>query len=323
MVVAVQEPGLTGAGLRGPVRLPAMQFVGAVLDPAGDVRACARRRSPAAGPRGRGRRSRGRGRRARSYGSARRSGAWLWTTLRYQLSSSSIASSDDVAEVAIVSPIVTTIASASPVISAPGTRSMAKAMRIALITIAARPRVTTLSGSVNRARVGKTSALRTPISSAAPSAAPTPSSVNRSRSWAKISRTIASTTTHDGRPLQHLKRVRKAVRCGPRIHVDGESSRIARRGGALRGLRNRERGRGDRPEARADPAGDHPGRRHGRRERDRALSDLPAADPARLALRGDVRGRLRGGAGSPARAADAARARRSRSSIWRWCSSRS
>ena len=58
---------------------------------------------------------------------------WALTTFRYQLSSSSIASSDDVADVAIVSAIVTTIASARPVISAPGTRSIAKATRIALM----------------------------------------------------------------------------------------------------------------------------------------------------------------------------------------------
>ena len=38
VVVAVQEPGLAGAGLRGPVGLPAVQLVRAVVDPALDVR---------------------------------------------------------------------------------------------------------------------------------------------------------------------------------------------------------------------------------------------------------------------------------------------
>ena len=175
------------------------------------------------------------------------------------------------------------------------------------MTIAARPRVSTLSGRVSRASVGKTSALRTPISSAAPSAAPTPSSVNRSRSWAKIRRTTASTTT--------TTTERRSVSTGFELPSDA--------GLASMGMENYPASPGGEgrpaagPEGSADSvvvqkheptaAGDPAGRRHRGRQRAAALSDLPAADADRLALHRDLRRRFGGGPGQPARAADAAR----------------
>ena len=177
------------------------------------------------------------------------------------------------------------------------------------MTTAVRPRVTTLSGRVSRARVGKTSALRTPIRSATPIAAPKPSSVKRSRIPARIQSTTASIDDHRQGAPQRLQRVGEDVRCGPRIHVDGESSRIPRRGGRFDRSRGRESGRRHRSEARADAARDRPRRRDRRRQRDHALSDLPAADADRLALRRDLRCRLRCRPGRLARAPHAARCR--------------
>ena len=204
-----------------------------------------------------------------------------------------------------MSAIVTKIASARPVISAPGTRSMAKATRIELMTIAARPSVRTLSGSVRRARVGKTRALRTPMISAAPSAAPKPSSVKRSSSCGADQQHDGIDENHDDRAPQGLDRVRKAVRRGPSIHGDGELSRIPRRGGPRH------------PRAGA-AVGAVVVQKHEPTLRGilRVVAtvvasaaalylDLPAADADRLADRRDVRGGLGGGAGQPPRAAHA------------------
>ena len=113
----MQQPGLAGARLRGPVGLPACEPVAAVVRSSARASGAlpSRDRAPQHVVRepvdleeeDPGHVRLGRGRRA-----AR---AWRRTTLRYQLSSSSIASSADSAEVAIVSAIVTTIAAAEAV----------------------------------------------------------------------------------------------------------------------------------------------------------------------------------------------------------------
>ena len=135
-----------------------------------------RRGSRAAGRRGRGRRSRGTampGTSLRVVACGAAPGAA--TTLRYQASFSSIASSPKTIAVTPAIAIVTTTPSKTPSISAPGRTSIAKVTSRPLRSSDAPPSVSTVSGSARRARTGQISALRSPISAAAPSAAGAPS----------------------------------------------------------------------------------------------------------------------------------------------------
>ena len=100
VVVAVQQAGLAGAGLRRPVGLPAMRARAPSSIQRGDIRRRPRDRTLQR-PRRRARRSRGRampGTLVSTRSALRR--ACRPTTFRYQLSSSSIASSEEVIAVA-------------------------------------------------------------------------------------------------------------------------------------------------------------------------------------------------------------------------------
>ena len=94
LVGAVQEPGLAGAGLRGPVGLPAPQPVRAAAHPGGQVRRAAVLQRPQQDVVGEpvDLEEEDAGDLALDHLLRRR--AWRRTTLRYQASSSSIASSE-------------------------------------------------------------------------------------------------------------------------------------------------------------------------------------------------------------------------------------
>ena len=103
--------------------------------------------------------------------------AWPRTTLRYQDSSSSTASSAFISAVNAARPSATRIPSRSPSMFAPGIASIAKVTSTPLRISEASPRVRTFSGSAKRTSSGQTRAFSTPTRAAAPSAAAGPSKV--------------------------------------------------------------------------------------------------------------------------------------------------
>jgi hypothetical protein len=116
------------------------------------------------------------------------------TTLRCQVSSSSMASSAEATVVMIAMPMATTTPANHPLMVAPGLIAAAMATSPPLSTMAARPRVRTLSGSARRLSVGHTRALSAAAMSAVTSAPDAPSTLKSdssqpSRSSAPQSRT--------------------------------------------------------------------------------------------------------------------------------------
>src|SRR5215217_2662234 len=98
--------------------------------------------------------------------------ACLRTMLRYHDSSSSMARSEASSVVSSAMPSATATPVQTSLISAPGTRSIAKNTSIPLSTSVARPSVSTLSGRARRASSGHTTAFRTPTAATAASPAP-------------------------------------------------------------------------------------------------------------------------------------------------------
>ena len=96
--------------------------------------------------------------------------AWRRTTLRCQVSSSSMASSAEAAVVMIAIPTATTTPANQPSMLAPGLIAAAMATSPPLSTSAAPPSVSTLSGRARRLSVGQTSALSTAAMTAVTSA---------------------------------------------------------------------------------------------------------------------------------------------------------
>jgi hypothetical protein len=120
--------------------------------------------------------------------------AWRRTTLRCHVSSSSMARSDAVTVVMIARPMATATPAPQLVISAPGLIAAAIATSAPLSTIAARPSVTTLSGSARRLSVGHSSALRAAAMSAVTSAPTAPLTSKPGRIGLRISRATQSRT---------------------------------------------------------------------------------------------------------------------------------